>query len=45
MRITRKQYEFVIKKLEEEEKNPDPERLKRIKQAQENARKMKVIYH
>jgi len=39
------EWDFVVNKLAEEEKNPDPERLKRIEEAQLNARKMKKFYH
>jgi hypothetical protein len=42
--LTDEEWDFVLNKLEQEEKNPNPERLKRIKEAQENASKMKTVY-
>jgi hypothetical protein len=43
--LDKKQWDFVVEKLDKEEKNPTQERLDRIKEAQQNAKKMKVFYH
>lgn len=43
--LTKRQYRFVVDKLKKEERDPDPKRLRRIKEARINARKMKIVYH
>jgi mRNA-degrading endonuclease RelE of RelBE toxin-antitoxin system len=43
--LNKDELDFVVNKLNEEEKNPNPERLKRIAEARQNASKMKRFYH
>lgn len=41
--LSKNQYECLIQKLKDEEKNPNRERLERIKEAIKNAQKMGTI--
>lgn len=42
--LTSEEWNFVVDKLAEEEKKPNPDRLKRIREAQQNTSKMKKFY-
>jgi hypothetical protein len=41
MELTDEEFDWLWNKLKEEARNPDPKRLKRLREAQENAKKMK----